>query len=490
MNVEINDIEFSAVRKMIGSRMGLNFPEEGWGVLKYRLSSAAGEAGFEDLSGFIQWILSSELNQNQINLLAHHITISETYFWREPQVFAAIDQSVLRELIASRNEIDKSINVWCAGCSTGEEAYSLAIALIRAIPVIEDWKISILATDINPNALAKAGKGVYRSWSFRNSPYWLRDLYFTRKNSREYEIIPEIKEMVTFSNFNLTRHDFLSTICKNHKMDIIFCRNVLMYLTKDLVTNVAKNFYNSLQEGGWLVVSSCELSTDLFPQFSSINFPGAVLYRKPLEGFSDASEQLIHSSDQGSLNIIPVSDTEKEIIRPLSSDRGLRENVPEETASYIRQNISETDSLNQITRLKLREVIINESTSSISSLASQGRLEEALAICNEALESDKLARSLYTMKASILLEMDKNIEAIKSLKQAIFIDPDFLLGHFTLGNLFKQQGNIKNARRHFINALELLDKTPEDKKPVESDGISEENIRKIILDNLRINMAI
>jgi chemotaxis protein methyltransferase CheR len=495
MNLSLTDTEFSMIREMISSRMGLYFPADGWGVLKYRLSSAAEEAGFQDLSEFIHFLLSARLNADQVELLAPHLTIPETYFWRESNVFNALDHSALKELVASRNENSKTINIWCAGCSTGEEAYSLAIALVRAIPIIEGWKISILATDINSNALAKARTGVYRSWSFRNSPAWFRDLYFNRKNKREYEIIPEIRDMVTFSNFNLTHGDFLSTICNNQKMDIIFCRNVLMYLTKTWAAKVSQNFYDSLLEGGWLVVASCELSTELFPMFTTINFPGAILYRKPADESSVSVTKFKESVNHSIFNNMPSLSPEHEETGQLSinSDHhnsALHEKSPGETGRFIRPAAGMSDAMIRKTRIKIREEILHEKKISILSLANHGHLEEALSICNEAIESDKLARSLYFLRASILQEMEKSDDAIKSLKQALFIDPDYIAGHFTLANLFKKLGNIKNARRHFINALRLLNNLPDEEIPEESGGISAEYMRLEIIGNLQINIAI
>jgi chemotaxis protein methyltransferase CheR len=141
-------------------------------------------------------------------------------------------------------------------------------------------------------------------------------------------------------------------------------------------------------------------------------------------------------------------------------------------------------------QLKTREDILIEMKTSIRSFASQGRLEEALSICDNAIANNKLDYSLYFFRASILQKLDKSLEAIKSLKQAIFIDPDYIIGHFTLGNIFKQQGNIKNANRHFINALELLNTISDDEIPEESDGISARYLREIITGNLQTQTSV
>jgi len=467
MNRNLTDIELSMVCEVIASHMGLHFPIERRAMLSRNLALAAREFGYNNMNGFIQWLLSATLNKGQIEILASYLTISETYFWREPRVFAAFSQNILAELVASKKERGKSITIWCAGCSTGEEAFSIAIALHRTIPEIKDWKITILATDINTKALSKARKGVYSSWSFRNSPSWLKNSYFKSINNKEYKIIPEIKKMVTFSSFNLTHENFLSSVCKNHKMDIIFCRNILMYFTSEWAAKVSQNLFHSLSEEGWLVVSSCELSSNLFPQLTPVNFPGAVLYCK-------TKKESTHSFNVQS-NEIP--EPYKQPFQPLFSEAIVKEdfqplqpfNPPQQPQSIVKT--PEETSADKIFAIRL--------------LANQGHLEEALSICNEAIASYKLTPGLYFLRASILQELDKSNEAIKSLKQAIYIDPDYIMGHFTLGNLFIRQGNVRNAKQYFNNALELLSTCSNDDIPEESEGLSVKYLREIILANIQ-----
>ena len=134
MKYNITDSELSKVCEVIAANMGLHFPREKWTMLRRNLALAAVEFGFHDLSKFVQWLVSSStLGMDQIGILASYLTISETYFWREPQVFAAFSQNALKELIASRKGREKSIHIWCAACSTGEEAYSIAILLQERI---------------------------------------------------------------------------------------------------------------------------------------------------------------------------------------------------------------------------------------------------------------------------------------------------------------------------------------------------------------------
>lgn len=278
-------------------------------------------------------------------------------------------------------------------------------------------------------------------------------------------------------------------------MDIILCRNVLMYFTDAWVSKISQNLFNSLTEGGWLIVSSCELSSKMFPQFTPVNFPGAVLYHKSKEEYSTSD---IHSHDSHSrlfFNTLPSFTPEKKVVKPLlfsedPKNSALKADGYDNMGTLIHTNTSLKETLEPQPKLKTREDILNENKVSIRLLASQGHLEEALSICNDAIESDKLELDLYFLRASILQELNKSHEAIKSLKQAIFIDPNYIIGHLTLGNIFKQQGNFKNAKRHFINALELLNTVPNDELSVEYDGFTVKYIKEIILDNLHTQKSI
>lgn len=479
MNRKLTDIELSMVCEVIASRMGLYFPVERWIMLRRNLVLAARELGFQNINGFIQWLLSSELNKDQIMILASHLTISETYFWREPQVFTALTDFILPELIKSKKKGEKSIRIWSAGCSTGEEPYSIAIALQKTIQKIEDWNITILATDINPKALSKAVSGIYGTYSFRNSPAWLKSRYFRNKEDRQFEIIPEIKQMVTFTCLSLVE---MSAISNASTMDIIFCRNVLMYFTSEWVTKISQNLFKTLSEDGWFVVSSSELSSYVFPQFTPVNFPGAILYRKGKNG-SKYSCNIPSDEIPEPLPDIAFFDHRNEMKVVAKEDL-----QPSSSVAFIdrRDKVKVVAKEEPQPQLKTREDILNENKILIRLLADQGHLEEALSLCDEAIASEKLIPGLYLLRASILQELDKSSEAIASLRKAINIDPDYIMGYFTLGNLFIRQGNNKNAERYFNNVLDLLSRCKNDDiLPAESEGLSVKYIREIIYANMQ-----
>jgi chemotaxis protein methyltransferase CheR len=452
MNRKLTDSELSMICEVIALRTGLHFPKERWAILRRSLVLAARDFGFEDISEFAEFLLSSNPTKDQIETLASYLTCGETYFWREPQTYSVLTDFILPELIKSKKNGKKSIRIWSAGCSSGEEPYSIAIAIHKTILNIEDWDISILATDINPKVLGKASAGVYSQWSFRNTPEWLKSRYFITREGNQFEIIPEIKKMVTFSCLSLIEMTAISSI---KTVNIIFCRNVLMYLTSEWSTKIIQNFYNTLSEEGWLVVSSCELSSELFPQFTAVNFPGAILYRKVI----NRSIQPLFFENEEIPGVISVPDT-------LASTPSTIQ--PKDSGSSLASELTVSD---KIFKIRL--------------LADQGHLEEAVSICNKAIESDKLIHGLYFIRASILQEMDKNDEAIASLKQAIYIDNEYVMGHFTLGNLYFRLGNTRNAMRCFNNVLDLISKCANEDILPESEGLTVKYIREIILVNMQ-----
>lgn len=244
---------------------------ERWHDLERRLGSAAREFGFKDIEACIQWLMSAPLTKSQIEILASYLTVGETYFFREKKSFEILEEQILPELIHSR-QAERRLRIWSAGCCTGEEPYSLAILLSKMIFDLKDWNITILATDINPRFLQKATEGVYSEWSFRGTPPWIKEKYFKRTQKGHFEILPPIKEMVMFSHLNLAEDTYPSFLNNTNGLDIIFCRNVLMYFTPECVKKVIKNLYCSLMEGGWLIVSPSEAFNVHFSQFDQSIF--------------------------------------------------------------------------------------------------------------------------------------------------------------------------------------------------------------------------
>jgi len=252
---EVREAQWLQLSNLIAERMGLHFPRERWDDLQRGLAGAAQEFGFADAGACVSWLMSAPRTQAQIEVLASHLTVGETYFYRDTKTLEALAQNILPDLIRARRGREQRLRFWSAACCSGEEPYSLAILLHRLLPDLADWRVTITATDINPRFLHKAVAGKYGEWSFRNDPPWLKARYFDRTADGRYTIVPEIRKMVTFAHLNLVEDVYPSLATDTNAMDIIFCRNVMMYFTPPQRNKLLGKLHHALVDGGWLAVS-------------------------------------------------------------------------------------------------------------------------------------------------------------------------------------------------------------------------------------------
>ena len=280
MNIDLSDALLVALKDFLQLHMGLNFSRRQDRELVQKIGLAANAFGYEDLTVFVEWLLKGLMTERQTGRLASYLTVGETYFFREKKSFDFLEQIYLPGLIRKRYGAGMHLRIWCAGCATGEEAYSLAIVLLQSLPEIHLWNIKILATDINPDFLEKAKRGIYTKWSFRNTSPEFQNRYFTQIGNKEYQILPEIRNLVQFSSLNLAGDSYPSKVNGTDSFDIIFCRNVMIYFSVEYARIITGRFYQSLVNGGVLMVSPVEMSPMISSEFSKIDYAGFTIYQK------------------------------------------------------------------------------------------------------------------------------------------------------------------------------------------------------------------
>lgn len=207
----VPETQWAELRARLTATTGLHFTDHRQDDMLRCLASAAEEFGFEDIAACVDWLLSAPLTQAQLQVLASHFTIGETYFFRDMEMFRVLERNLLPEMISQRRGREQRLRLWSAACASGEEAYSLAIMLRQILPDFADWHVTILATDINPRVLRKAEAASYGKWSFRGVPADIKENYFNRSETGQYVVKPQIKEMVTFSYLNLSHRQ---EVCK------------------------------------------------------------------------------------------------------------------------------------------------------------------------------------------------------------------------------------------------------------------------------------
>jgi chemotaxis protein methyltransferase CheR len=279
--MRLSDAVCRQAQALIASRLGLDFPAGRQAALERGLLSACRTSAVSAPEAYLAWLATLPDESQEWRRLVGHLTVGETYFFRDRASLAALEQHVLPSLIAARRAQGiLQLRIWSAGCATGEEPYSLAILLDRLLPDRSDWRLLILATDINPDALQAARRGLYRPWSFRATPAWLRERYFHHRGAATFEVDPRIRQLVTFAWLNFADERSLALRADTSAMDVILCRNVLIYFTHEAQRATVARLQRALAPGGWLFVGAAETSADLLRPLVPVNFPDAILYRK------------------------------------------------------------------------------------------------------------------------------------------------------------------------------------------------------------------
>ena len=492
----LQDIVLSQLSNFIASYLALSFPKDRWDDLERNIFAAASEFGNPDVEQFIHQIISSPLSRENAEILASHLTVNETYFWREPQSFEILEQKILPELIQSRQNEEKRIRIWSAGCSGGEEPYSLAIALRRNIPDIRNWNITILASDINPRILQKANTGVYSQWSFRSSPLWLKEKFVVEKEKGKFEIVPIIKKMVTFEYLNLAEDVFPSPINNTNAMDIIFCRNVLMYFTQERVKQVVNGFFNALVNGGYLIVSGSELFYQNYPQFEPVNYAGVTVYRKRSKDECIKSAAILdyfpHQTEFAEVKVELPVETMKIIVPPKPAAKEKKQiveiKIPQKSKYEEAQQLYSRGFYSEvISRFSGFAVTPDELKLLIRAYANQGKLTEALSLCEKAIAANKLDPKIHYLRATILQEHNQVEEAIAALKRTMYLDHDFALAYYSLGNILLHLGNLAGAKKNYRNVLIILEKCGNDEILPESESLTAGWLKEIINTTIKTN---
>ncbi|MHB9072278.1 MAG: CheR family methyltransferase [Desulfobaccales bacterium] len=469
----------------LAARIGLFFPPNRRQDLVRGIKAAARDLGCDSAEQCIRQLMLAPLVREQIEILASHLTVGETYFFREKKSLAVLENHILPELLHERRQQGQlHLRIWVAGCASGEEAYSLAILLSRLIADLEKWQIHILATDINPLALQKAVRGNYGKWSFRDTPPEIIERYFVRRDGR-WEILPRLKGLVTFAYHNLVADPYPALTNQTNAMDLILCRNVLMYFAAGQVRKVLQNLGKSLVEDGWLIVGLTETSLVRFAPLVTVNFSGATVYRKD-SGTKPIEPQAACPIPQTAGNLGGQQQARLDFprtqdwlpARPTRLPEVLPAAVPE--PPVLEPGAGVTAALGEGALAERVEDLVRRARS----CADLGDLAAALSWCEQAVAANRLNPAWHYLRAAILQEQDVLGDAASSLRKAIYLDQDFIMAHFALGNVTLRQGNTRGARKHFDNVLTLLDGYPPDQPLPEAEGIIAGRLREIVLSTI------
>jgi len=277
-NLQMSLQDFLAIREFIYARTGIFFNESKQYFLENRLNRRLQELSlptYRDYLGFLQGLQGKE----ELKQLFNEITTNETSFWRNPPQIEAFQKIVLPDAAALvRARSANRLRIWSAACSSGEEPYTLAMICQEAKDgLLRGLTVEIMATDISEKVLGLARDGVYGSYTLRNlTPVQVRQ-HFVPLGADTFQVKPELKQMITFKNFNLVDYPAYRTL---GTLDVIFCRNVLIYFDEAVKGRVIKGFHEVLHPKAFLLVGHSESIHSFNVGFELMHFGKAMGYRK------------------------------------------------------------------------------------------------------------------------------------------------------------------------------------------------------------------
>lgn len=473
--------------------MGLYFPAERLPELAQKMAAVGRRAGCSDPEKYLLGLMTTPLSSEKSEELAAALTIGETYFLRDPKSYRLFSEELLPALVAARRGGPKRLRIWSAGCSSGEEPYSIAILLARTLPDLADWEITLLGTDLNPQALERAREGVYRPWSFRNAPPWLRE-YFRQDEDGRYRIVPRIREMVRFEELNLADGRAFQRAGIGQGWDVIFCRNVLLYFDAKLIEQTVARFQAALADGGWLLVGPTEIDHAKVKGFACHHHEGAFVLQKaetaqPLTlrsipaapagktALAPAKSQPVPATSAPPAPFAPAESSPAGDSAARSAAQPGEELFAEALALYLKGHYRQAAEL---ARSAAGEKWGEAFSLAARSYANIGSFPEARDCCEQAIACDRLKAGNHYLLSLILEQQGESEAAIRSLRDALFIDHDFLLAHFALGNLNRERGERREAERNFGNALRLLERRHPQEALPEAEGMTAGSLAQII----------
>jgi chemotaxis protein methyltransferase CheR len=270
--VSLTEHELSEIRMLIEERTSIRFDESRERFFSTRVREHMSRKGHARGTDLLRSVRKTSF---EFQALVESLLTQETSFFRYPGVFEAFEKRILPELhIKKFWKNPRSLRIWSAGCSTGEEPYSVAISVSDALSFADAWNVEILATDIGRNALATAERGVYSGRSIASVNERQLATYFQQADGG-YEVRPRIRKMVNFVHMNLNNGVYIG------KMDVIFCMNVLIYFSEERRRELVQHFYNALEPGGYLFLGHSESISKMPVKFQAIVLTDCILYRKP-----------------------------------------------------------------------------------------------------------------------------------------------------------------------------------------------------------------
>ncbi|CAN2039685.1 chemotaxis protein methyltransferase CheR [Candidatus Magnetomoraceae bacterium gMMP-15] len=417
-------MNISKFEKLIKEKTGLSFENGRLSILKDAVYEMMTERNMESLGKYLKFITN---NQNEFFDLVNLLTVNETYFFREPVYIKLFSEKLIPELL--KLKCGEKIKILSAGCSTGEEAYSLLMALVENYGRNINNLFSITGVDIDSRAIESAKHGIYRKQSFRAFEPDMQMRYFKSIGKGRYRIKSFLKDVVDFHNVNLLSLPYPDAL---KGADIIFYRNVSIYFEPEIQKSIFNNLAQILNDNGYLIVSSTETLSHDMDILSLVELNGTFLYHKNIK------------SDKKNTTLSTLS-------APLKPKRSASKSFFNLSYLYddfkLKQKLSQQPSENPLDQNCV------DMFKNAKSLAEKKKYQEAIDILDNLIQEDFSFVRAYTLKASILINLQEMGKARKICLKAIELNRLYMEGYLLLGIIAKFENNPDEAMTRFRETL-------------------------------------
>lgn len=415
--------------------------------------------GYSSRDAYLEALARVERGAPEVEGLLSAITVGESYFFRDVAQLEFIERRWIPGVMARKRDGERTVRVWSAGCSRGQEIYTIAMLLERHLPGGQRWDLQLVGTDINREALDAAAAGRYSEWSLRATPAWARAQFFEQRG-HEWLLTPRVRSMGKFEYFNLVADRSPWAPGGGESFDLILCRNVFIYFDRDAVRSVMSRFARCLHPDGVLLLGPADIVAERCQGLELESWKRAQYYSPR---HSDRAET------RGQATTAPVA-------RAVPPCRVARPGFEAGPGRFAQHTAPHGIEVEELLRDGAWEAAATEADSWIArhgeaaqmlertarAKASLGRLDEAMVALERCLALEPLNRNAHFIHALVLMERGEPDAAEAALRRAVYVDNGFLEAHYHLGSLLLRQGRRNSGLKSLRNALAIAQRAEVD----------------------------
>lgn len=457
--------EFQLFRDWIHQHSGIYLEEIKIDSLRISLVTRATGFGFTDYGDYFR-LLSND--DTEFKELMNLVTINETSFFRFPGQFDALRDRVIPEILdGSPSPGPRAFRVWSAGCSTGEEPYTIAMTLLDSTLEPLGHTCEVIGTDVSTQALERARKAVYPARAVTNLQQQVVQRWFEPVQDG-HRPVQRVRDKCQFHYHNLIKEPYPLALLSN--WDVIFCRNVTIYFRLESIRRVVDRFYESLNPGGYLFIGHSETLTSVSDRFEVVEVDGVFLYRKPRAKRSLSFDEVVASR----MRRTAPAEQETRSTTLGARRRAAFERTPEPVPEAVRasdlvlqahamlEQARAADALEYArSALAIEPDNVDAHLVAAFAHADLGQLDDAAAQANTVLATYPLTAGARYVLGVIYQQQGNMDAALSEFKRTVYIDRDFVLAHFAIANIHRLRGELNDACRDYENTLRALYAKPE-----------------------------